>query len=413
MATNDIRLYHVQGTHYECARHIGITCRDLIRKRIEDDRNYLTPMFNFVQTSKGIRLHQNFVEIIRKLFPWYWDEIRGIADGSKVPLEQILVLNFENETQTAYRIHEARQGNYQQEDNENDAKGCSTVLINRLDTNTLSLVHNEDNTAGLYETGYLVEADIKSSSYDDGTRHSPNERFIAYCYAGVIPGIAFGANMHGFAYALNALYPNFVGENGVPRLIINRALLSVANENQLDELVHTVPIAYAFCINGAFFREHNHETCHLLNYELGPGLNSKENFVSKCLVVNNVQYHRYQETNGTVCLTLNYLNHFNHYDRSNGLIVEREPLFWSRNRAQRALEIGEIFTLKDALYLLGDRTNEKFPIFFMGGTTDINLATLCTAHFNFHTRQLSIYRNNPKDNNTPRLIYNLDDLLEK
>ncbi|CAF4019045.1 unnamed protein product, partial [Rotaria magnacalcarata] len=410
MATNDIRLYHVQGTHYECARHIGITCRDLIRKRIEDDRNYLTPMFNFVQMSKGIRLHQNFIEIIRKMFPWYWDEIRGIADGSEIPLEQILVLNFENETQTAYRIHEARQGNYQQEDNENGAKGCSTVLINRLDTNTLSLVHNEDNTAGLYETGYLVEADIKSSSYDDGTRHSPNERFIAYCYAGVIPGIAFGANMHGFAYALNALYPNFVGENGVPRLIINRALLSVANENQLDELVHTVPIAYAFCINGAFFRKHNHETCHLFNYELGPGLNSKENFVSKCLVVNKLQYHCYQEKN--VCLTLNYLNHFNHYDRSNGFIVEREPLFWSRNRAQRALEIGEICTLKDALYLLGDRTNEKFPIFFMGGTTDINLATLCTAHFNFHTRQLSIYRNNPKDNNTPRLIYNLDDLLE-
>ncbi|CAF2562125.1 unnamed protein product [Rotaria sp. Silwood2] len=411
MTSNGIQFYRVRGTHYECARHIGIACRELIKKRIEDDRIYLTPMFNFIQTTDGHKLHQGFIEIIRKTFPWYWDEICGLADGSEIPLEQILVLNFENETQTAYRLHEAQKVNHQQEDEETGAKGCTTVLINRLDTNTLSLIHNEDNTAGLYETGYLIEADIKSSPYDNGTRYSPDERFIAYCYAGVIPGIAFGANKHGFAYALNALYPNFVGQNRIPRLIINRALLSIADENQLDELIHTIPIAYAFCINGAFFRVRNKDTCHLINYELGPKFNSETNFVSKCLILNNEQYRQYQEVNDTVCVALNYLNHFNHYERSDGSIVEREPLLWSRNRALRALEIGEIYTVKDALYLLGDRVDEKFPIFFIGGTTEINLATLCTAHFNFHTRQLSIYRNNPKNNSEPQLVYNLDDLL--
>ncbi|CAF1288173.1 unnamed protein product [Rotaria sordida] len=409
MSSNDIRFYRVRGTHYECARKIGIACRELIKKRIENDRIYLTPMFDFVRTSDGVKLHQGFIEIIRKIFPWYWDEICGLVDGCEIPLEQILVLNFENETQTAYRLYEAKNANHQQEDEENDAKGCSTVLINRLDTNTLSLVHNEDNTAGLYDAGYLIEADIKSSSYDNGTRHSPNERFIAYCYAGVIPGIAFGVNMHGFAYTLNALYPNFVGQNRIPRLIINRALLSITDENQLDELIRTVPIAYGFCINCAFFRVHNQDTCYLINYELGPKLNNEKNFISKCLVLNNEQY---QEVNGTTCIVLNYLNHFNHYERSDGSIVEREPLLWSRNRARRALEIGEICTVKDALDLLGDTTDEKYPIFFVGGTTEINLATLYTAHFNFHTRQLSIYRDNPKDNSEPQLVYNLDDLLK-
>lgn len=188
MTSNDIRLYRVQGTHYECAREIGTTCRELIKKRIEDDRNHLTPMFNYVRTAEGLMLHQNFIKIICKIFPWYWDEIRGLADGSEIPLEEILVLNFENETQTAYRLYEAKQNNCQQEDIETGAKGCSTVLINRLDTNTLSLVHNEDNTAGLYETGYLIEADIKSTTYDNGTRSSPDEKYLAYCYAGVIPG---------------------------------------------------------------------------------------------------------------------------------------------------------------------------------------------------------------------------------
>lgn len=188
MTSTDIKFYRVRGTHYECARDIGTTCRELIHKRIEDDRVHLAPLFDFVRTTEGLKLHQGFTDIICRMFPWYWDEIRGLVDGSEVPLEQILVLNFENETQTAFRLYELEKTNHQQEDNEPGAKGCSTVLINRLDTNTLSLVHNEDNTTGLYETGYLIEADIKSSPYDNGNRYSPDEHFIAYCYAGVIPG---------------------------------------------------------------------------------------------------------------------------------------------------------------------------------------------------------------------------------
>ena len=54
---------------------------------------------------------------------------------------------------------------------------------------THSLLHNEDHTAALYSAGYLVEVDIESRKYESGKRPSPNEKFIAYCYAGNIPGI--------------------------------------------------------------------------------------------------------------------------------------------------------------------------------------------------------------------------------
>lgn len=116
---------------------------------------------------------------------------------------------------------------------------------------------------------------------------------------------------------------------------------------------------------------------------------------------------------GSECTALNFLTHYNHFERCDGSIVERETLLWSRNRGRRGLEIGEMHTVKDALYLLGDRADEKYPIFFVGGTTEINLATLCTAHFDFHTRQLYIYRNNPRENTEPKLVYNLDNLLLK
>lgn len=186
MASSRIPLYRVKGTHYECAHRIGILTHDVIRHRIADDFASLSDLLAFIQTEYGLRLHRDFIETIRLYYPWYWDEICGIADGSGVPLEQIVVLNFLNEIKTTYELLEEKQKLSQI--NETGEKGCTTVLLNRQDTNTFSLLHNEDHASALYMTGYLIEADIESSSYDDGKRQSPNEKFIAYCYAGNIPG---------------------------------------------------------------------------------------------------------------------------------------------------------------------------------------------------------------------------------
>ncbi|CAF4220043.1 unnamed protein product [Rotaria socialis] len=191
MTSSRIPLYHVKGTHYECAYSIGVITCDRIRQRIADSMDELSTLFAFIQTECGRQLHQEFIETIRLLFPWYWDEIRGLVDGSEVPLEQILVLNFLNETLTAQRLLEEKQKldpTNEKFINETGEKGCTTVLLNRKDTNTFSLLHNEDHASALYLTGYLVEADIRSSEYGDEKRQSPNEKFIAYCYAGVTPG---------------------------------------------------------------------------------------------------------------------------------------------------------------------------------------------------------------------------------
>jgi hypothetical protein len=103
--------------------------------------------------------------------------------------------------------------------------------------------------------------------------------------------------------------------------------------------------------------------------------------------------------------------HYNHYDRLNKLIVQQKALESTRNRAQRGGELGEIFTVDDAMRLLGDRENEAFPIFRMPSKTDANSATLCTAHFDFHALQLAVYDHNPKENREPTFVYNLTDLF--
>jgi len=283
MASNRIPFYRVKGTHYECGRSIGMLTREAIRHRIADDFAYLSTLFAFVRTDYGHKLHRDFIESIRLFYPWYWDELRGLADGSEVPLEQLLVLNFLNETRTAYRLLDEKKKEQQQIENETGEKGCTTVLINRKDTNTLSLLHNEDHSTALYMTGYIIEADIQSSTYDNEKRVSPHEKFIAYCYSGAIPGNAFGVNIHGFACSLNGLYPNSIVPGRLPRQIVNRALLSVQSEDDLDKLLQSSPVAYGFCVNGGFFNQAHH----LLNYEIGPNLNSdNENYISKCWIIN-------------------------------------------------------------------------------------------------------------------------------
>ncbi|CAF3656872.1 unnamed protein product [Rotaria sp. Silwood1] len=408
MISSRIPLHRVKGTHYDCGYALGKLAHEAIRQRIADDHTLLA-LFAFAQTDYGQKLHQNFIERICSLCPWYWDEIRGLADGSEISFKQILVLNFLNETRTAHRLFEEKKKfieKNQQLQNETGEKGCTTVLINRKDTNTLSLLHNEDHAPALYMTSYLVEADIQSSKYDNGKRESPHEKFIAHCYAGSIPGNAFGVNKHGFAYSLNGLYPNFIGEGRLPRQIVNRALLSIQNEDELDKLLYSLPVAYGFCVNGGFI----HQSKYLFNYEIGPNINiDNENYISKCLIINNKENLKNTNTYITV---LNYLLHYNHYERLDNVIPQQKALESSYTRGKRGKELGEMFTINDAIRLLGDDENEKFPIFrLQSEETDTTAVTLCTIHINFLTLELTLYENNPKKDNQPTLIYNLTQIL--
>ena len=86
--------------------------------------------------------------------------------------------------------------------------------------------------------------------------------------------------------AMNGLYPKQVGLARLPRQILNRALLSIENQAQLDNLIQSVPVAFGFCINGCFFMENDQ----LLNYEVGPNLKiDDENLISKRFVVNETE----------------------------------------------------------------------------------------------------------------------------
>lgn len=249
------------------------------------------------------------------------------------------------------------------------------------------------------------------------------------CLSTHVLGNAFGANRFGFAFALNGLYPKHVAHARLPRQIVNRALLAVPNEEELDQLLRTSPVAFGFCINGVFFTQAQH----MLNYEVGPNLKRHNaNYVSKCRIFNEEQ--KENQAAGTLItnyriseghcqflllalddckVVFNYLVHYNHYERLKHLIVEQKSLDSTYSRAKRGREIGELFTVDDAMNLLGDQENSAFPIFRVSSETDVNNLTLCTAHFDFYTWKLFVYEDNPKEQLPPALIYNLVDLFDE
>jgi len=110
-------------------------------------------------------------------------------------------------------------------------------------------------------------------------------------------------------------------------------------------------------------------------------------------------------------IAVNYLVHYNHYERLNNVIIQQKSLESTLTRWKRGQELGEIFTIDDAICLLGDNKYELFPIFRVPNQQDVNNVTLCTVHINFLTLELFIYQQNPKENKQPAFIYNLADLF--
>ena len=211
--------------------------------------------------------------------------------------------------------------------------------------------------------------------------------------------------MHGFACSLNGLYPDFIAHGRLPRQIINRALLSVRNEIELDQLLRASPSAYGFSMNGGFY----HQLDHLLNYEIGPNLDTEnENYISKCWIVSGEDNLEEKED---YSIASNYLIHYNHYERLDNVIIQQKALESTYSRWKRGRELGEISNTTDAIRLLGDHQNPLFPIFRVPNQTDANSVTLCTVHINFLTLEMLVYQQNPKENNQPAFIYNLADLF--
>lgn len=329
---------------YDMGYLIGERFSALIKSRIATDLILQTQLRPFAKTNLAKPLINSLTDNNRNKFPHYWDELIGIAEGSGVPVLDIILINFRKEI---LAFTSKNEGANIPEDTPDD---CSDVLV--VSPTMAIAAHNEDANVAQVGHTYLIQANF-------GNGHS----FTAYTYAGELPSCAFGFNSHGLAFTLNSVPPreDEIVAGGIGRNFISRDLLEATNiDDALKKILSSeVSVGHSYNLIDIPTRK-------ILNVETA----SRKRF-------------SVYEIDATPFFHANMYLH---------LQVPQIQDENSRSRQKRAASLPKE-SKDDFISLLGDKDDKRYPIYMTGPT----LYTLCTAIFDLDGPTLSIIEGNPRE----------------
>jgi len=277
-------------------------------------------------------MYRTLCEANKKMFPNFFEEIRGFADGSGFPLEDILMLNF----------FEISILNIKSQ----IEKSCTDILINN--STEFLIGHNEDipvkNSAE-----YAWMADIEISGIP---------KFSAYIYPGMIAGNAFSWNEHGVVMTINYLNPVYFDPEGASVAFICRHLVEAKS---ISDLISRIPPrnAAAVSLNVASIHENR---------------------------MVNIEIH------GTEFSVKEIIGEYSHVNSFKRIGAKEFTRLRSSEMRQAKLNSFPVFT-GNVKTILGNTENE-FPIYRT--IIGVDLAeTSATAIFDLRGKTVEIYVENP------------------
>ncbi|XP_024528276.1 uncharacterized protein LOC9630912 isoform X1 [Selaginella moellendorffii] len=341
---------------YEMGLAIGKRFSAMIERRLEQDPLVRSQLVPFSRTSDGEQLVDDLSATNRNAFPRYWDELRGIADGSGASFLELLLLNLRKEIFPFLptEVAKARDVNL-------EAVECSDILVCRPDLTVVA--HNEDADVSVEGHAFLLHAVLP---------HGVS--FFAYTYAGELPTCAFGFNSFGVAFTLNAvpLAPSETVRGGVGRNFVSRDLLEAKDFTDALKRIQNPTLSAGHCYN---LLDINAKM--IFNVETA----SKQRFTY--LQISEAPYF-----------------HANMYLRLDVSQVSNDS---SLHREKRAAEMPKN-SLEEILAVLGDGSDELYPIYMAGP----KLCTLVTVVFDASSRTMTLYHGNPAKSSTLQLEISLD-----
>jgi isopenicillin-N N-acyltransferase-like protein len=193
-----IPLINAKGTHHEIGCTIGREVGDKVARMVVNYKDLLhqTPEIKLTW-ERAIVQARKYLPFAIEYMPQYVEELRGIAEGSGVDFEDILVCNCLEEL-TSDMLFER----------------CTALAFNNDLTvdGHVYLGHNEDWMPNDRDLQYLVRAEPEGEI-----------PFLSLTYGGLLCNIGF--NAAGIAQCINSVYPNDV-RLGIPRVFIGRAVLA-------------------------------------------------------------------------------------------------------------------------------------------------------------------------------------------
>ena len=196
-------------TNYEIGRRIGRCLKDKLIHHNNDRQAF----FRKISKTHHFPLNkivQGSETLISKHFPQYLSELRGLANGSSIPLRDVLLLGNE---ETILNSAQNR---------------CTTFAY--AGAESVVLGHNEDWEAGYEDKLYVVRATPREGA-----------AFLSLAYLGCLGGSSVALNEHGVAFSGNSILEG--SQTGIPKNIILRSQIEAKNIKEFEGLATFKPRA--------------------------------------------------------------------------------------------------------------------------------------------------------------------------
>jgi len=234
---NGIYYAELDGTKsgYELGRQNGGIFKDLIQENLKILKSNYALWVGGEETlneiMRKISTESQYLSDLEQYMPELYDELRGIADGSGITIEDAVILNYLDETGLAvmnFSKENSEASSVNSEDNERCTAGA---LFGRNDLPNM-LFQNMD-----FSDAYNGYQALYRIHYDD-------KDILLYGFVGQFGGI--GVNSNGVGVTVNIIGDGNGNDGfGIPSTATTRGILQLNSVDEAVEWLRTLPISSA------------------------------------------------------------------------------------------------------------------------------------------------------------------------
>lgn len=203
----EYKYVEAKGTNYE----IGLAIGESLKEDINEYKQRIDSLYSKQFKTIGDKdLIEKTKKLIKKYFPNYIQELKGLADGAGLGLNDIILLSNEETF-----IHNLKDR-------------CTTFAYSCEDG--IFLCHNEDWLPGYEDFFYIIKAKPKKGP-----------SFLSLAYTGSLPGSSAALNSYGIAFSGNSLLTGV--QHGMPKNVILRSQIEAKNLREFERLASFSPRA--------------------------------------------------------------------------------------------------------------------------------------------------------------------------
>ncbi len=282
----------VSETHYAAFFQVGTALKKQIKNRTLQKINSLGKKYTTL-CNKANLIYKN----VEKEYPKYYQELQGLADGSGLKLEEILLANCSD----IYDMEEH----------------CTSVVVKDKNNNFL-LAHNEDESS----------PDFKKDAYNfDVTIGEDNSHYFGFGVCRSLIGASISSSNSVIQF-VNTLKPT-TAIKGLPRNVVARILLDIKNPNDLIKTLNKITPSSSY-----------HHTI----------------FFRKQRRLYSVEYANNKRVIKKIDPPFTHTNHFlSHLKKNNNITSDSSNFRYDKC----SVSMGKIKSRKDLMKLMSDKTGSS------------------------------------------------------